>query len=392
LSEKYWKTVESARNHFVKDIEELFPNVNFAQKKLALSKEEIDLFLVYAHQQYLNVQKELRKLQTDGEIRLKRAIDAVRGGDESTANKAEVAYELEKLRRDIEAENVKKLFKLQQEKERELNNILKRQADAHGDHVKEVLELKEKEMRRTFERELEEKLSKENANYKNQLAGMIGKLKGMDDAMKARAQTERSAQQAQQLWGACQALWASVRAGQPGVSWKQQLRPLGSEIKAVEIAAEGDALVAAVVTALPKEATKRGVYPEDALRERFIRVDQVARRLALVPEGGARLPIYILSYLQSMLIITPVNPISKDELQNKPVDVAQFDNYDILNRAKYWVDRGNLLQALKYMNLLKGASREVASEWMKEVRLLLETQQAANTLIAHAAANSQRYL
>lgn len=183
-----------------------------------------------------------------------------------------------------------------------------------------------------------------------------------------------------------------MRAGQPGVSWKENLRPLGNEIRAVEIAAEGDALVAAVVTGLPKEAVKRGVYPEDALRERFIRVDHIARRLALVPEGGARLPIYILSFLQSMLIITPSNPISKDELQDKPVDFAQFDNYDVLNRAKYWIERGDLTQALKYMNLLRGAARDVASEWMKEARLLLETQQAANTLMAHAAANSQRYL
>lgn len=38
------------------------------------------------------------------------------------------------------------------------------------------------------------------------------------------------------------------------------------------------------------------------------------------------------------------------------------------------------------MNLLKGASRSVACEWMKETRILLETQQAAETLMAHAVA------
>lgn len=165
-----------------------------------------------------------------------------------------------------------------------------------------------------------------------------------------------------------------------------------NEIKAVAIAAEGDELVAVVLGGLPDDAVKRGVYPEDALRERFIKVDKMARRLAMVPEDGARLPIYLLSFLQSMLIITPSNSISKDELQDKPVDFSQFDNYDVLNRAKYWLERGDLTQALKYMNLLKGASRKVAGEWMKEARLLLETQQAANTLMAHAAANSLRYL
>uniref|UniRef100_A0A336M9P5 MICOS complex subunit MIC60 n=1 Tax=Culicoides sonorensis TaxID=179676 RepID=A0A336M9P5_CULSO len=394
LTEKYWRNIETARNHFIKDIEDLFPNVNFAQKKLELTKDEIDLFLVLAHSKVVALQKELQKISTEGDLRLRRAIDAIRGGGEgsSDAVRAQVQYEMEKLKREIELENQSKMLKIRYEAEKELRNSLKKQAEAHLDHVKEALEVKEIEMRRKFQRELEEKLSNENANYKQQLATMIGKIKGMDDALKARADSERSAHQAQNLWGACQALWSSVRAGQPGVSWKEKLRPLTHEIKAVAVAAEGDELVAVVLKGLPEEAIKRGVYPEDALRERFIKVNKVAHRLAMVPEGGARLPVYLLSFLQSMLIINPSNAITKDELQDKPVDFSQFDNFDILNRAKYWLERGDLTQALKYMNLLKGASRTVSEEWMKEARLLLETQQAANTLMAHAGANSLRYL
>lgn len=93
--------------------------------------------------------------------------------------------------------------------------------------------------------------------------------------------------------------------------------------------------MAAVLKGVPAEATTRGVYPEDALRERFVKVEQLARRLALVPADGARLPIYFLSYLQSMFILTPNNVISREELNNEPVDVSKFDTYDILNRAKY---------------------------------------------------------
>lgn len=50
------------------------------------------------------------------------------------------------------------------------------------------------------------------------------------------------------------------------------------------------------------------------------------------------------------------------------------------------------MQTLKYMNLLQGASRKVSSEWLQEARLLLETQQAVNILMAHATANGLRYL
>lgn len=62
------------------------------------------------------------------------------------------------------------------------------------------------------------------------------------------------------------------------------------------------------------------------------------------------------------------------------------------NWRRYWMDRGNLPQTLKYMNLLKGAPRKVSSEWVNEARLLLETQQAVNVLLSHASGNGQRYL
>lgn len=56
------------------------------------------------------------------------------------------------------------------------------------------------------------------------------------------------------------------------------------------------------------------------------------------------------------------------------------------------MDRGNFVQALKYANLLQGASRKVANDWINETRLLLETQQAVNVLLAHAATSGLKFL
>lgn len=56
------------------------------------------------------------------------------------------------------------------------------------------------------------------------------------------------------------------------------------------------------------------------------------------------------------------------------------------------MDRGDIEQTLKYMNLLKGAPRSVARQWMNEARILLETQQAANTLMAYAASSGLVHL
>lgn len=66
--------------------------------------------------------------------------------------------------------------------------------------------------------------------------------------------------------------------------------------------------------------------------------------------------------------------------------------YRFLLSHRYYVDRGNFVQALKYANLLKGASRRVATDWINETRLLLETQQAADVLLTHAATSGLSFL
>lgn len=393
LSEKFWKKVESARNYYVNEIESIFPGLNLSEKKLTLSNDDLDLFLIHAYSHVLAYQKELQRIQLDGELRLKRAIDGVKGADQSEAVQSQLEFHLDKEKRNLALENQKKVFKIRTEMEKELRQQLKRQSEAHVDHLQDALAQKEAELKRSFSRELDEKLTSEKAAYKLQLASMLGKLKGMDAALKARADSEKCAHQAQELWAACQALWASVRTGEPGVHWRNKLRPLKNELKAVSrAAADGDELVFVVLQNLPKEVEERGVYPEDALRERFINVEKIARKLAIVPEEGATVPIYILSYLQYLFIMRPDDPITKEELQNEKFDFSKLDTYDILNRAKYFIDRGDFTQSVKYMNLLQGQARKISNDWIKEARLLLETQQAANTLMAHAAASGLLYL
>lgn len=92
--------------------------------------------------------------------------------------------------------------------------------------------------------------------------------------------------------------------------------------------------MATVLDSIPKEAVIRGVYPEDALRERFLKVERVARQLALLPEGGGSLPLYFLSYLQSFLVVNAIHHIPLSELSNEPVEISKLNTYDILLRAR----------------------------------------------------------
>lgn len=189
LSEKYWKKVEEARNYFVDQIQTLFPGVDLSAKNLQLNKDDIDLFILHAYSHVLAYQKELQKLNTEGEVRLRRALDALRGEDQVEATNRQLDYLLEKEKQTLSIENQKKIMKIQAEQEGKLRKQLKIQSEAHTDHLQDALAEKEKELRRVFNNELSEKLSVEQSSYKLQLATMLGKLKGMDSALKGKRLT-----------------------------------------------------------------------------------------------------------------------------------------------------------------------------------------------------------
>lgn len=59
---------------------------------------------------------------------------------------------------------------------------------------------------------------------------------------------------------------------------------------------------------------------------------------------------------------------------------------------RYWIERDNYYQALRYMNLLKGGAKIIADDWMNETREYLATQQAARTLLAYASATLRSHI
>lgn len=184
LSEKYWKKVEEARNYFIDQVETLFPGIDLTAKKLNLDKNDVDLLIMHAYSHVLAYQKELQKMHAEGDIRLRRALDALKGEDQSEAVNRQLEYLLAKEKQELNIENQKKILRIQAGNEARLRQQLKQQSEAHSDHLEDAVTEKEKELRRIFNRELNEKLSVEQATYKLQLATMLGKLRGMDAALK----------------------------------------------------------------------------------------------------------------------------------------------------------------------------------------------------------------
>jgi mitofilin len=201
----------------------------------------------------------------------------------------------------------------------------------------------------------------------------------------ARAESEKVARVAQNLWLCCIALNGVIRYGnEKDVSvWEDRLAPLKKQVDAISDAGGKHPFVETMLMNIPGCAVDRGVWTEDALKERFSKVNKICRRVAMVDDYGSTLFKYFLSYVQSFFIVNSISAKSENDV----IDMDKLDTFTILGQAEYWLEKGNLELALRFMNQLAGASRRVASDWVKEATLLLETRQAAQALTAFASAS-----
>lgn len=110
LTEKYWTRVSAARCHFIDELEILFPGVDINNKKLNLQQGDLDLFLVHAFQHVLYYQKELHKIETIGNARIKEAMEKLSKNDpDYTVVEAHIEEEVEKEKRKLALDYQKKV-------------------------------------------------------------------------------------------------------------------------------------------------------------------------------------------------------------------------------------------------------------------------------------------
>lgn len=70
------------------------------------------------------------------------------------------------------------------ETERDLRQQLKLQSEAFQDHLNDAIKTREMEIEQNYGRNFDEKLMTERSKFKEQVAAMVGRLRGMDQAMK----------------------------------------------------------------------------------------------------------------------------------------------------------------------------------------------------------------
>lgn len=101
VAEKYWDKVEKARQYFSFELESLFPNIDISKKKLSITEEDLDLFILHTYAHVLFYQKELAKMETLMQEKLHEAVEAAKRGGGEFLTKAQVCEALEQEKRKL---------------------------------------------------------------------------------------------------------------------------------------------------------------------------------------------------------------------------------------------------------------------------------------------------
>ena len=159
-----------------------------------------------------------------------------------------------------------------------------------------------------------------------------------------------------------------------------------SSVEKIRSSAPDNQFIQLMAGSIPSAALEAGIWSEPDLKERFHKLHETCRRVALIDERGGSLLKYALSYVQSFFILrtsidTSAAPLATDDSTTLAVD--KLNTFSILDYAQFYIENGNFESALRLMQQLKGEPRRLAKDWINDALLLVEIKQASSLLNAY---------
>ncbi|KAM9412893.1 MICOS complex subunit MIC60 isoform 4-T4 [Salvelinus alpinus] len=385
---QYSELVNEAKAQFQKELNSITPEIQANWKGLRkLTQDDLNSLIAHAHRRIDQLNRELAEQRVREQIHIDSALEQQKLEDKKALEVA-VSTALEHNREQMRLEQEKKVEETREVMEAEMRTQLRRQAAAHTDHLRDVLKVQEQELRSEAEEILNSSLMEKETEYRRltqdqldsftlDMNAAYARLKGMEEAIDSHVIAEEEARKAHQLWLSVEALNYTLKTA----ALNDPTEPLEGAVQAIKESCAEDEFAQALATALPSESLSRGVYSEASLRARFYAIRQLARRVALIDETRNSLYQYFLSYLQATLLFEKAQ-----EAPPAKLSAEDLDTFKLLSYAAYSLEHGDLELAAKLVNQLKGESRRVAQDWLKEARLTLETKQVVSLLSAYANA------
>lgn len=150
-------------------------------------------------------------------------------------------------------------------------------------------------------------------------------------------------------------------------------RPLGQELVALKQLTKGDELVSLALASVPAQAVTDGAPTREELSAHFAVVRGEVRKAALAPIAAPAMVGQVVGGLLAAVSWAPSGYVSGDGVE------------EVLSRVAFLVNFGDLPGALREIEGIQGAPREIAKDWEKSVRCRLASEQALKVLKASAA-------
>lgn len=256
--------------------------------------------------------------------------------------------------------------------EDETKRIIYQMIASHHDHMSNRLSEQAEELHETMEYKLRDVLQNISAEQQLNSAQLLAKLEGIDKGLNASQKGIKEIKSFQLVRNLIDELFEFIDQPSRGKPNKIFIK---HRIESLQQYLSESTPLLEVLNHIPKTVLIHGLPSKQCLNEQFNKIEKTCLKLAYVHPGDGLLS-YIVSYLRSWVPFqsSPKFDILRDN-KNK-----YYDNVTMVKCARQCIDKGELYNAARILNNLRGVAREEATGWVRDARSYLETQQAIEIL------------